>query len=488
MEILNFKNMNLSDEIKRALADMGFEEATPIQAQSIPHILEGKDVLGQAHTGTGKTCAFGIPAVQMIEENHEGVQILVLCPTRELAIQSSEELKAVAKYKPDIRVLPVYGGQEIERQISALRKRPQIIIGTPGRLMDHMRRHTIKLAGLKMIVLDEADEMLNMGFREDIDTILSKVPEDVQTILFSATMSKEIREITANYQHSPIHVTIEHQVLTVPKIEQFYLEVANANRLEVLSRLIDAHHIRLGLVFCNTRKQVDELTESLQARGYSAEALHGEMRQERRDRVMAQFRKGQIDILVATDVAARGIDVDDIEAVFNYDLPNDEEYYVHRIGRTGRAGRAGKAFSFVYGREMGKLKEILRFTRTSITLIQPPAFTDVEETKSGKLIKSIRSTLTEGQLTPYIHAIEEILEDLNAQSAEEQFVTTLDVAAVLLKQMTSVDQPKFEHPRTDRSNRPARHDYQKASHFKNQDSYGRRGSYRGSSKRKRDNR
>ncbi|MDF2524866.1 MAG: helicase, superfamily [Clostridiales bacterium] len=335
MESLIFKDLDLSKEVQKALAEMGFEEATPIQAQSIPHILNGEDVIGQAQTGTGKTCAFGIPAIEMLDPDSDGVQALILSPTRELAIQISEELKNVSKHKKNVRILPVYGGQPIDRQIMALKKRPQIVIGTPGRVMDHMRRHTLKLSDLRMIILDEADEMLNMGFREDIDTILEKVPEEKQTILFSATMPKEIMDLTNKYQKKPIHIKAAHKQLTVPSIEQYYLEVSESSKLEVLSRLIDANSIHLALVFCNTKKRVDELTASLQSRGYSSEALHGDMRQDQRDKVMARFRKGHIDILIATDVAARGIDVDNIEAVFNYDIPNDEEYYVHRIGRTG---------------------------------------------------------------------------------------------------------------------------------------------------------
>lgn len=437
METLNFKDFNLSEEVKSALTDMGFEEATPIQAQSIHHILEGKDLMGQAQTGTGKTCAFGIPAIEMIKDEAEEIQVLVLCPTRELAIQSTEELKNVAKYKKNVKIQPIYGGQPIDRQIMALKKHPQIIIGTPGRVMDHMRRHTLKLSNLKMIILDEADEMLNMGFREDIDTILKKAPEEIQTILFSATMSKDILEITKKYQNDPIYIKIIHKELTVPSIEQYYLEVNPQNKLEVLSRLIDVNNIKLSLVFCNTKRQVDELAASLQVRGYSAEALHGDMRQEQRDKVMAQFRKGNIEILIATDVAARGIDVDDVEAVFNYDLPNDDEYYVHRVGRTGRAGKSGKAFTFIMGREIIKLKEIQRFTKSIIKPIKPPTSIDYEETKMGAITDSIKETIQMGKHIGYTNYIEKMLEDLNLQSKDDSFASILDIAAALLKQCLS---------------------------------------------------
>lgn len=435
MENLSFKDLKLSNEVQHAIADMGFEEATPIQSQSIPPILEGNDLIGQAQTGTGKTCAFGIPAIEMIQPQIDTIQVLVLCPTRELAIQSSEELRNVLKYKDGIRILPVYGGQPIDRQILALKKRPQIIIGTPGRVMDHMRRRTIKLENLKMIVLDEADEMLNMGFREDIDTILEKVPEDRQTILFSATMPKEILDITRKYQKDPVHIKVAHKQLTVPSIEQYYLEVKESAKLEVLSRLIDTNDIKLSLVFCNTKKRVDDLTSSLQSRGFSAEALHGDMRQEHRDKVMSQFRKGNFDILIATDVAARGIDVDDVEAVFNYDIPSDEEYYVHRIGRTGRAGRTGKAFTFISGREIYKLRDIQRYTKSTVSLIKPPTINDVEEKKMSNVLKLLRENLGHEGLSKYLSHIERFVNTINSdtEDQDDSFVTSLDVAAALLK-------------------------------------------------------
>lgn len=438
MENLSFSNLNLFEEVLKAIREMGFEEATPIQAQSIPHILKGRDVIGQAQTGTGKTCAFGIPAIEMVEASSNAIQVLVLSPTRELAIQISEELKNLSKYKEGIKILPIYGGQPIERQISALKKKPQIIIGTPGRVMDHMRRKTIRLSNLKMIVLDEADEMLNMGFREDIDTILEKIPKKRQTVLFSATMPKEIMELTKKYQRNPELVKVVHKQITVPSIEQYYLEVGESHKLEVLSRLIDANNIKLCLVFCNTKKRVDEVASSLQSRGYFAEALHGDMKQSERDRVMSKFRKGKIDILIATDVAARGIDVDNIEAVFNYDLPNDEEYYVHRIGRTGRAGRSGKAFTFISGREIYKLKDIQKHTKSTIKPIKPPTPLDIEESKTGILLEKLKEELFKGQFEKYSGYIEKFLNETNSINSEENYITTLDVAAafmsLLLKQ------------------------------------------------------
>ncbi len=442
MNQLIFSELNLSKEVLKAVAEMGFEEATPIQSQAIPPILEGKDVIGQAQTGTGKTCAFGIPAIEGIIPQLRTIQVLILSPTRELAIQTAEELKNVAQHKRGIHILPIYGGQSIERQIMALRNNPQIIVGTPGRVMDHMRRNTLKLSNLKMLVLDEADEMLNMGFREDIDTILEQVPAERQTILFSATMPRPIIELTTKYQKEPLLIKIAHKELTVPGVEQFYLEVREANKLDVFTRLIDANGIKLALVFCNTKRRVDELAAKLSASGYMAEALHGDMKQAQRDKVMARFREGAIEILIATDVAARGIDVDNIEAVFNYDLPSDEEYYVHRIGRTGRAGKTGKAYTFLFGRgELFKLKEIQRYTKSSITFLKPPSLLDVEESKVSNILDKLKQTLNAGQHAKYIAYIEKLLEEsgLNGEQENENGndLTSMDIAAALLKMAVS---------------------------------------------------
>ena len=355
MNITKFEDLPISDEIKRAIADMGFEEPSPIQAQSIPVILSGRDVIGQAQTGTGKTAAFSIPVLETIDPENKSLQAIILCPTRELAIQVSKEIKKLSKYMHGIKSLPVYGGQPIDRQIKSLKGGVQIVIGTPGRVIDHINRKTLKLDNVKMLILDEADEMLDMGFREDIETILNKTPENRQTTFFSATMPKGILDLTRKYQNDPEHVKIVRKEITVSNISQYYIETRNANKLEVLCRLIDVYNPKLSVVFTNTKRGADELVSDLQARGYFADALHGDLKQTQRDIVMDKFRQGTIDILVATDVAARGIDVDDVEAVFNYDLPQDEEYYVHRIGRTGRAGRTGVSFSFVFGKDILKL-------------------------------------------------------------------------------------------------------------------------------------
>lgn len=431
--ILKFNELNLSNEVQRAVKEMGFEEATPIQSQTIPAIIQGKDIIGQAQTGTGKTCAFAIPAVEMLEDN-DNVQMLVLCPTRELAIQIAIEFQNVAKYKERVRILPIYGGQSIDRQISALKKRPQIIIGTPGRVMDHMRRSTLKLKNLKMLILDEADEMLSMGFQEDLDVILQKTPEDKQTVLFSATMSKNILAITKKYQKDPEHIKVLHKELTVPGIDQHYIEVREPFKLEILSRVIDGNDFSISLVFCNTKKRVDEVAMSLQARGYTAEALHGDMRQNERDAVMAKFRNGDISVLVATDVAARGVDVENIEAVFNYDIPNDEEYYVHRIGRTGRAGKAGVAYTFVSGRELFKLKDIQRFTKKKIKQYDPPTLFDIEESRMSRLLKKVVDTIEDNNYSEYATYIEQIAEEIN--ESHDVNLTTLDIAAALLKMVS----------------------------------------------------
>lgn len=424
MSQMRFEELNLSKELLRAVNDMGFEETTPIQSQAIPFIYEGRDVIGQAQTGTGKTAAFGLPLVDMVDPNDKSQQAIILCPTRELAIQVAEELKALSKYKEGIKTLPVYGGQPIERQIHALKNGVQIIIGTPGRVMDHMRRRTIKLKNTKMVVMDEADEMLDMGFREDIEKILEDTPKTRQTLMFSATIPKPILELADKYLSNPQLVRVVHKELTVPSIEQYYFEVKEQDKVEALSRLIDFYNPNLALVFCNTKKRVDELLEQLQARGYSAEGLHGDMSQAQRDRVMAKFKNGAIDILVATDVAARGLDVDDVDVVVNFDVPQNDEYYVHRIGRTGRAGRSGKAFTLATGKDAYKLKDIQRYANTRIMRRGIPSLFDVEETRVSLIFDKVKQTIDEGGLAKYTQWIEKQMEDE---------YTSLDIAASLLK-------------------------------------------------------
>lgn len=425
MEVVRFEELCLTNEIYRAVKDMGFEVASPIQAKSIPVMRKGCDLIGQAQTGTGKTAAFGIPLLEKIDPKNKKLQAVVLCPTRELAIQVADEVRNLAKYLHGIKILPIYGGQGIEKQIRSLKSGTQIVIGTPGRVMDHMRRKTIKMDHVHTVVLDEADEMLNMGFREDIEFVLSNVPEDRQTVLFSATMPKPIMEITKEFQKDAEYIKVTQKELTVPKIEQYYFEVKQKNKEEVLTRLLDIYSPKLSVVFCNTKKQVDLLVTALLGRGYFAAALHGDLKQEQRDRVMQGFRAGKTDILVATDVAARGIDVDEVEAVFNYDLPQDEEYYVHRIGRTGRAGREGRAFSFVTGREIYKLKDIMRYCKTKIYAQKVPSLNDVANTKMEYLLDDIEKIIENEDLNKMLSAIE------NRINTSEY--TAMEMAAAFLK-------------------------------------------------------
>ncbi|MCR5153291.1 MAG: DEAD/DEAH box helicase [Lachnospiraceae bacterium] len=422
---MRFDETTIEPSILRAVKEMGFEEMTPIQAEAIPLVMTGSDIIGQAQTGTGKTAAFGIPLLSMVDPKDHALQALILCPTRELAIQVAEELRNIAKFMHGVKILPVYGGQDISKQIRSLKGGVQVVIGTPGRVMDHMRRHTLKPETVKMICLDEADEMLDMGFREDIETILKELPESRQTLLFSATMPGPIMDLAKKYQKNAKVVKVVKKELTVPKIEQYYYEVRPQTKLEVLCRLLDMHDPKLSLVFCNTKRQVDELVSALQLRGYFADSLHGDLKQEQRDRVMNSFRNGKTEILVATDVAARGIDVDDVEAVFNYDVPQDDEYYVHRIGRTGRAGREGKAFTLVVGKEIYKLKDIMRYCKTKIHLQPIPSFNDVTAIKTEKLMDEIGSSIEEGGLDEYIRLIEKRLDD-------EEY-TAIEVAAAFLK-------------------------------------------------------
>lgn len=425
IETTRFEELEICPEIIRAVEDMGFEETTPIQAQAIPVMMSGADMIGQAQTGTGKTAAFGIPLLQKVDPESRKLQALILCPTRELAIQVAEELRSLAKYMHGVKVLPIYGGQDIVKQIRSLKGGVQIIIGTPGRVMDHMRRHTIRLNDLHTVVLDEADEMLNMGFREDIETILKDTPKERQTVLFSATMPQAILDIARTYQKDAVHVKVVKKELTVPNIEQYYYEVRPKNKDEVLCRLLDLYDPKLSLIFCNTKKKVDELVLELQNRGYFAEGLHGDLKQVQRDRVMQGFRDGNTDILVATDVAARGIDVDDVEAVFNYDLPQDDEYYVHRIGRTGRAGRTGRSFTFIVGKEVYKLKDIQRYCKTKIKAQPIPSLDDVANVKVEHVFRRLERVIEEQDLSSSIRAIEEYLNQSDH--------TAMDLAAAFLK-------------------------------------------------------
>ena len=443
METVRFDELQLDERILRAVADMGFEEASPIQTQAIPVQLEGRDIIGQAQTGTGKTAAFGIPLLQKIDPKVKKLQAVALCPTRELAIQVADEIRRLAKYMHGVKVLPIYGGQDIVKQIRSLKDGTQIIIGTPGRVMDHMRRKTVKFDFVHTVVMDEADEMLNMGFLEDMETILSQLPEERQTVMFSATMPPAILDIARKFQQEPVNVKVVKKELTVPKVTQYYYEVKPKSKVEVMCRLLDMYAPKLSVVFCNTKKQVDELVQSLQGRGYFAEGLHGDLKQIQRDRVMNSFRNGKTEILVATDVAARGIDVDDVEAVFNYDLPQDDEYYVHRIGRTGRAGREGIAFSFVVGKEVYKLRDIQRYCKTKIVPQAIPSLNDVTAIKVDKILEGVAATIGDTDLSKTVNIIEKKL-------LEEDY-TSLDLAAALLRMMMGEENEDIIDTREPRS-------------------------------------
>jgi ATP-dependent RNA helicase DeaD len=426
----DFQDFDFSDKVRKAIVELGYEEPTPIQAKAIPLVLAGRDVIAKAPTGTGKTFAFAAPSVQRIDTEEQYVQTLVLCPTRELVIQTTEEFQKVGKYIEGLKILAVYGGQNIERQLAGLRKHPQVIVGTPGRIMDHLRRGTLKLDRIKLLVLDEADEMLNMGFREDLDIILLTAPKERQTVLFSATIPKQIAALSKNYQIDPETVTVDHQNIEVPKLLQYYIEARESEKLDALTRLLDANNYGLVLIFCNTKRRVDDLSMALAGRGYFAEALHGDLRQTQRDKVMSKFRTGGAEILVATDVAARGIDVDDIEAVINYDIPGDEEYYVHRIGRTARANKQGVSFTFVSGRELGYMRQFEKLTNTKIVKYTAPPAIVAAEGKARDCLNGLKSAISEERHTDYKRFINDYIGELNGDGGD---YTGVDIAAALLR-------------------------------------------------------
>lgn len=418
-----FNTLELSKWLLDGIEDIGFEEMSPIQRDAIPVLLEGKDLVGQAQTGTGKTAAFGIPMLERINWDERILQGIILVPTRELAIQVSNELNTLAKHRKEAVILPVYGGQAIDRQLRGLKQGAQIVVGTPGRIMDHMRRRSIRLENIKIAVLDEADEMFDMGFREDMDLILGSIEGEHQVAFFSATIDKKIVEFSRKFQQDPVTVKIAHKELTVANIEQFYFEVRSNMKTEILSRLLDIQNPKLTIVFCNTKKMVDELTSQLQARGYFADGLHGDLKQTSRDVVMRKFREGTIDILVATDVAARGIDVDDVDMVVNYDLPQDEENYVHRIGRTARAGRTGAAYSFVVGRDIYKLKDIMRYSKANIKRLEVPKLEELRTLHNEMLIEEIKTIIDDEQQVKFKNVVDSLM---------LQDYSSVDIAAALL--------------------------------------------------------
>ncbi len=421
-EITSFEDLNLDRKILAALKEMGFEEPSPIQKGAIPMALEGEDLIGQAQTGTGKTAAFGISIIQKINEKDRHIQALVMSPTRELCIQVADEISKIGKTKR-IRVLPVYGGQPIERQIRSLKRGIQVVIGTPGRLLDHIRRGTIDLEYVNFLVLDEADEMLDMGFVDDMENIIKNVPPERQTMLFSATMPRPILSISKKYMRAPKVVAIHKEVVTAPTIDQYYYETRD--KVDGLCRILDTTDDCKMIIFCRTKKGVDELVIALATRGYEAEGLHGDLSQNQRDRVMKKFRSGQVDILVATDVAARGLDIDNITHVVNFDVPSDSESYVHRIGRTGRAGNTGVALTFITPREFRQLKLIERSIKTKIIRGTLPTDASVLERQREQIVSKMQTILEQDRYQDYLPIVETLEKDYDVQ----------DIAAAALKFM-----------------------------------------------------
>ncbi|MCJ0605188.1 degradosome RNA helicase CshA [Enterococcus cecorum] len=419
---MKFTELNLSEELLSSIERSGFEEATPIQEATIPLALEGRDVIGQAQTGTGKTAAFGLPMLEKIDPNNAQLQGLVIAPTRELAIQTQEELYRLGRDKK-IRVQAVYGGADINRQIRQLKNRPHIVVGTPGRMLDHINRHTLKLSTVQTLVLDEADEMLNMGFLEDIEAIISKVPEQRQTLLFSATMPPEIKNIGVQFMQNPEHVRIKTKEMTADLIEQFFVRAKEYEKFDIMTRLLDVQIPELTIVFGRTKRRVDELAKGLEARGYKAEGIHGDLSQQKRMSVLRSFKNGDLDILVATDVAARGLDISGVTHVYNYDIPQDPESYVHRIGRTGRAGKMGVSVTFVTPNEMSYLHVIENLTKKRMTPLRPPTEKEAFKGQLGQAMEEIEAKMDENGLERYMQAAEELLEEYSAQ----------DLAALLVK-------------------------------------------------------
>ncbi len=427
-----FNQITLSKGMQKSIKEMGFSTPTPIQEAAIPKIIQKLDITAQAQTGTGKTLAFAIPMVEMLEQDETLVQVLVLCPTRELARQTADQIKLVAAHHKWIKALPIYGGQALDRQITALKKKPQIVIGTPGRLMDLIDRKRLKLHGIKMVVLDEADEMLSMGFQKDIDEIIKKMPKYKQTLMFSATMSKEILKLSQQYQMNPQMIKMPAKELTVATIEQFSFQTQNHEKFNLLTRIVNAYNLRRTLVFCNTRLRAAELTKNLRMRGYVAEVIHGEIKQYERNKVISRFKEGNTTLLIATDVAARGIDIQDIDAVINYDLPHDIEYYVHRIGRTGRAGKKGASYSFATEKDAHKLREIQRYTKAEIIPIEPPNEIDMEKKIMSELINKATRALKKRKYSDYIDDVQKILDSANNSEDEQATFTATELSAALL--------------------------------------------------------
>lgn len=426
-----FENVNISNEIRRAVQDMGFVDPTPIQEKGIPLVLEGNDVIGQSHTGTGKTAAFAIPILEKIDKEDKRPQVLILCPTRELSVQVCEEIRKIAKYLGNVRIQAVYGGEPIYKQINALKRGAQIIVGTPGRTIDHIRRKTIRVNAINTIVLDEADEMLKMGFREDIETVLQQIDEDRQTILFSATMPQSIIDITKKYQKNPKIIRIKSKEATTDTIDQQYCRVKEKHKTDTVCRLLDTEQPHRCIVFCNTKNKVNDVTDELQARGFDVEKIHGDLKQELRLNVLRKFHEGIIEVLIATDVAARGLDVQDVELIINYDVPDKEEYYVHRIGRSGRAGKSGRSITLVSKSEIRRFYNIEGYIRKKIDRMDIPTIAEVHEKKSEVIVDEVGRIISDTDLNQYKKMIPKVL---------DKGYQLEDVAAALLKKVLELDE------------------------------------------------
>lgn len=438
----NFEQLELSTAMHLAIAEMGFTEPSQIQAATIPLILAGNDVVGQAQTGTGKTAAFGIPLLEMLPEPMpQATTVLVMCPTRELSLQVANELKKLAKYKKDVQIAAVYGGEPIQEQIRQLRRGVHIVVGTPGRIIDHLERKTLSLDQIEMVVLDEADEMLNRGFREDIEYILEKTPEDRQTVLFSATMPKPIINIIHNYQHSPSHVKITRDQLTNDDIEQIYFETQESWKAKDIANIMLADDLKTAIVFCNTKRMVDELVDKLRDLKLKADSIHGDLNQKQRNTVMDAFRRGDIRLLIATDVAARGLDISHVDAVFNYDLPYDPEYYVHRIGRTGRAGKTGKAYSFITGRnDLRQLRQIEQYSKSGVERRNLPTSREVAAIARYKQQERVKNAVAENNHDDHLLMVKQL---------QKEGIELEALAAALLK-MAIPDLPTAKNTEPER--------------------------------------
>ncbi len=422
METPPFSELGLPPELLSAVESLGFERPSPIQAKAIPVALTGRDILGLSHTGSGKTAAFTLPLLARLDFKKRLPQALILCPTRELAVQVCEEVHRLGSKLGQLRAVPVYGGAPMDRQLRALRDGVQVVVGTPGRVMDHLRRGSFDTSGITTIVLDEADRMLDLGFREEMEELLAALPKERQSMFFSATMSKGVAHLIGKFGNNPETIQIEQKAKTVSTIDQSYFEVRERSKVEVLSRLLDMEQARLAIIFCNTKRSVDECTESLLARGYTVDRLHGDITQQMRERVLRRFREGTIELLVDTDVSARGLDVENIDVVFNYDLPQDPEDYVHRIGRTGRAGRSGRAVSFVFGREIHRLEMIERYTRQVIRREKVPSQEQVEGRLADLAFEELKERLEKGEFQSHESQVDRLL---------EQGYTPTDIASVL---------------------------------------------------------